>query len=64
MSPADLVQAAKANGMSAVGPTDHDLLTGIIEFVTDCKEAIILPHTLPDILLSVLQAGFLMNLGG
>ena len=39
MTPADLVQAAQANGMSALGLTDHNLLTGAIEFVTACKAA-------------------------
>ncbi|MEP7133569.1 MAG: aminotransferase class V-fold PLP-dependent enzyme [Chloroflexota bacterium] len=38
MTPADLVQTAQANGMSAIGLTDHNLLTGTIEFVTACKE--------------------------
>jgi DNA polymerase-3 subunit alpha len=37
MAPAELVQAAKANGMPALGLTDHSLLTGAIEFVTACK---------------------------
>src|SRR3990172_8739012 len=36
--PADLVQAAQSNGMSAIGLTDHNLLTGAIEFVTACKK--------------------------
>lgn len=43
LSPADLVQAARANGMSALGLTDHNLLTGMIEFATACKEANIQP---------------------
>jgi len=43
MSPADLVQATIANGMPAVGLTDHRMLTGTIEFVTACKEAGIQP---------------------
>jgi DNA polymerase III subunit alpha len=43
MSPADLVQAAQSNGMPAVGLTDHNLLTGVIEFVTACKAAGIQP---------------------
>ena len=38
-TPAELVQAAVANDMSAIGLTDHKLLTGTIEFVTACKEA-------------------------
>jgi DNA polymerase III alpha subunit len=37
-SPADLVQAAQASGMSALGLTDHNLLTGAIEFATACKQ--------------------------
>jgi DNA-directed DNA polymerase III PolC len=37
-TPADLVQAAQAGGMSALGLTDHNLLTGAIEFVTACKQ--------------------------
>ena len=36
-TPTDLVQAAQANGMPALGLTDHNLLTGVIEFVTACK---------------------------
>jgi DNA-directed DNA polymerase III PolC len=36
-TPADLVQAAQASGMSALGLTDHNLLTGAIEFATACK---------------------------
>src|SRR6185436_416855 len=43
LSPTDLVQAAQANDMSAIGLTDHNLLTGIIEFVTACKSASIQP---------------------
>ena len=42
-TPADLVQAAQANGMSALGLTDHNLLTGSIEFVAACKRAGIQP---------------------
>ena len=38
MTPADLVQAAQANGMSAIGLTDHNLLTGAIEFFIACKQ--------------------------
>jgi DNA-directed DNA polymerase III PolC len=37
-TPADLVQAAQEGGMSALGLTDHNLLTGAIEFVTSCKQ--------------------------
>ena len=36
-TPTDLVQAAHANGMPALGLTDHNLLTRVIEFVTACK---------------------------
>jgi DNA polymerase III subunit alpha len=43
MSPTDLVQAAKACGMSALGLTDHHLLTGTIEFVKACKDVSIQP---------------------
>ena len=39
MTPTDLVQAAKACGMSALGLTDHHLLTGTVEFFKACKEA-------------------------
>ena len=39
MTPADLVQAAKACGMPALGLTDHHLLTGMVEFVKACKDA-------------------------
>lgn len=38
MTPADLVQAAQAHGMPAIGLTDHNLLTGAIEFFTACKQ--------------------------
>src|SRR6185436_18255412 len=43
LSPTDLVQAAQANAMSAIGLTDHNLLTGVIEFATVCKAADIQP---------------------
>jgi DNA-directed DNA polymerase III PolC len=43
LTPVELVQAAQACGMSAIGLTDHNLLTGTIEFVTACKEAGIQP---------------------
>src|SRR5512139_4043119 len=43
MSPAELVQAAQSNGMPAIGLTDHNLLTGVIELVTACKTAGIQP---------------------
>jgi DNA-directed DNA polymerase III PolC len=38
MTPADLVQAAQAHGMPAIGLTDHNLLTGAIEFFIACKQ--------------------------
>ena len=41
--PADLVQAAYASGMPAIGLTDHNLLTGTIEFVTACRATGIQP---------------------
>ncbi len=34
---------ARVNGMPALGITDHNLLTGVIEFVTACKAADIQP---------------------
>jgi len=43
LSPAELVQAAQAQGMSALGLTDHRLLTGAVEFVHACKDAGIQP---------------------
>src|SRR5215212_1307486 len=42
-TPTDLVQAAQANGMPALGLTDHNLLTGVIEFVRACKAVDIQP---------------------
>lgn len=42
-APAELAQAAKAHSMSALGLTDHNLLTGSIEFVTACRDAGIQP---------------------
>jgi len=44
-TPKDLVQAAQANGMPALGLTDRNLLTGVIEFATACREANIQPIT-------------------
>ncbi len=41
--PAELVQAASASGMPALGLTDHHTLTGSIEFVQACKVAGIQP---------------------
>jgi DNA polymerase-3 subunit alpha len=41
--PVDLVRAAQSFGMSAIGLTDHNLLTGTIEFATACSEAEIQP---------------------
>ncbi|RPH59532.1 MAG: PHP domain-containing protein, partial [Chloroflexi bacterium] len=37
--PAELAQTARANGMPALGLTDHRTLTGAIEFIHACKEA-------------------------
>lgn len=42
-TPAELIQAAQRHGMSALGLTDHNLLTGAVEFVTACREAGIQP---------------------
>lgn len=42
-TPADLVQSAQTQGMSALGLTEHNLLTGTIEFVTACKQNHIQP---------------------
>jgi len=42
-TPAQLVKAAQATNMPALGLTDHNLLTGVIEFVTACKAAGIQP---------------------
>lgn len=41
--PAELAQAAKAGGMTALGLTDHRTLTGAIEFIHACQEAEIQP---------------------
>ena len=41
--PGELAQAAQANGMPALGLTDHRTLTGSIEFVRACQEAGIQP---------------------
>jgi len=38
LTPTDLVQAAQADGMKALGLTDHNLLT-VIEFANACREA-------------------------
>lgn len=38
MTPTELVQAAQAHGMPALGLTDHHMLTGAIEFVIACKQ--------------------------
>ena len=35
--PSELAQAAAADGMTALGLTDHRLLTGAVEFVTACQ---------------------------
>ncbi len=41
--PSELVQAAAACDMPALGLTDHRLLTGMVEFVSACKQASIQP---------------------
>ena len=41
--PSELVQAAAAQGMPALGLTDHRLLSGMVEFVTACHKAGIQP---------------------
>lgn len=43
LQPEELAQAAQAHGMTAIGLTDHRLLTGSIEFVKACKGAGIQP---------------------
>lgn len=43
VSPADLVKAAAANSMSALALTDHNVLTGAIEFYDACLSASIRP---------------------
>jgi DNA polymerase III alpha subunit len=43
LTPTELAQAAQTHGMTALGLTDHNLLTGVIEFVTACKSADIQP---------------------
>ena len=37
--PAELVQAAQADGLPALALTDHRLLTGAVEFVQACRKA-------------------------
>lgn len=41
--PSELAQAAAAEGMPALGLTDHRLLTGAVEFVTACQAAGVQP---------------------
>ena len=41
--PAELVQAARADGMPALGLTDHRLLSGSVEFVAACRKAGVQP---------------------
>lgn len=41
--PVDLVGAARSHNVPAIGLTDHNLLTGAIEFVTACHEMDIQP---------------------
>jgi DNA polymerase-3 subunit alpha len=43
LTPTELAQAAQVSGMTALGLTDHNLLTGVIEFVTACKAVDIQP---------------------
>src|SRR5512144_425330 len=42
-SPEELVGAAASAGMTALGLTDHRLLTGTVEFAAACKEAGVQP---------------------
>ena len=42
-TPRDLAQAAQANSMAALGLTDRNFLTGVIEFATACRELNIQP---------------------
>jgi len=41
--PAELAQAAAADGMPALGLTDHRLLSGTVEFVSACRKAGVQP---------------------
>ncbi len=41
--PAELAQAAAAEGMTAIGLTDHRLLTGSVEFTNACTAAGVQP---------------------
>ncbi len=41
--PRELVQVAQSHHMPALGISDHNLLTGVIEFVLACKAAEIQP---------------------
>lgn len=41
--PAELARAARLNGMSALGLTDHRMLTGAVEFVRACREEEVQP---------------------
>ncbi|NPV57200.1 MAG: DNA polymerase III subunit alpha [Anaerolineae bacterium] len=43
MTPAGLAQAAQACGVTALGLTDHHLLTGAVEFAISCREVDIQP---------------------
>ncbi|GER79171.1 MAG: hypothetical protein DPW21_00425 [Anaerolineae bacterium] len=42
-TPAELAHAAREAGMTALGLTDHRLLTGMIEFISACKQEGIQP---------------------
>ncbi len=64
--PAELVQAAAAGGMPALGLTDHRLLSGTVEFVSACLKAGVQPilgleidlESSPLALLAMDQAGW------
>jgi DNA polymerase III subunit alpha len=64
--PAELVQAAAADGMPALALTDHRLLSGTVEFVSACLKAGVQPvlgleidlESGPLVLLAVDQAGW------
>ena len=42
-TPIELAQAAAADGMTALGLTDHHLLSGAVEFFVACKDAGVQP---------------------
>ena len=41
--PIELAQAAEQHGMQALGLTDHNLLSGVVEFAQACREKNIQP---------------------